>query len=231
MAKWVLHFLLLTTLTACSGLILEVPQESGSIEKEIEKNIPKEEVEIKQSEEKPKETTIRIEITEKKEDKESDSKPKETEKRGPSHTESEDEEKGQKKEEQITVMTPYEKEVVELINQERKRYGYSPLLMDQKATLVARKKSADMRDKGYFSHQSPTYGSPFEMLKKEHIRFTMAGENIAAGQRSPRRVVQDWMNSEGHRKNILNPAFTHIGVGYEKGGFYGTYWTQLFIRK
>jgi len=96
---------------------------------------------------------------------------------------------------------------------------------------MARDKSADMRDHHYFSHQSPTYGSPFDMMKKYGISYTTAGENIAAGQTTPEEVVQAWMNSEGHRANILNPNYTAIGVGYVKGGSYGSYWTQDFIGK
>ncbi|WP_242664935.1 CAP domain-containing protein, partial [Geobacillus zalihae] len=80
----------------------------------------------------------------------------------------------------------------------------------------------------YFSHNSPTYGSPFEMMKKFGISYTAAGENIAKGQRTPQEVVNAWMNSEGHRANILNKNFTHIGVGFEENGYI---WTQQFIRK
>jgi len=89
----------------------------------------------------------------------------------------------------------------------------------------------DMRDKNYFSHQSPTYGSPFSMMKNFGISYRTAGENIAAGQQTPQEVVTAWMNSPGHRANILNKSFTHIGVGYAKGGSYGHYWTQMFIGK
>lgn len=96
---------------------------------------------------------------------------------------------------------------------------------------LARKKSQDMADNNYFSHTSPTYGSPFEMMEQFDFTFQLAGENIAAGQRSPEQVVEGWMNSKGHRENILKEGFTHIGVGYvEDAGLpYGTYWTQLFM--
>jgi uncharacterized YkwD family protein len=86
-----------------------------------------------------------------------------------------------------------------------------------------------MIDKNYFSHTSPTYGSPFDMMKNFGITYSTAGENIAAGQATPKEVVNAWMNSEGHRKNILSSQFTEIGVGYAKGGSYGHYWTQMFI--
>ena len=85
-----------------------------------------------------------------------------------------------------------------------------------------------MQTKGYFSHTSPTYGSPFDMMKKFGITYRSAGENIAMGQRTPEEVVKAWMNSEGHRKNILNSSFTHIGVGHVASG---NYWTQMFIGK
>lgn len=124
-----------------------------------------------------------------------------------------------------------EEEVLALVNQERSKAGLSPLKMDWELQRVARKKSEDMANKGYFSHQSPTYGSPFDMMKQFGISYSQAGENIASGQRTPKEVMTAWMNSSGHRANILKPEFTHIGVGMHKGGSYGTYWTQMFITK
>jgi uncharacterized YkwD family protein/spore coat assembly protein SafA len=124
-----------------------------------------------------------------------------------------------------------ENEVVRLTNEQRAKYGLPPLKMDWQLARVARYKSADMRDKNYFQHNSPTYGSPFTMMKNFGIQYRTAGENIAAGQRTPQEVVNSWMNSPGHRANILNRNFTHIGVGYARGGSYGHYWTQMFIGK
>jgi uncharacterized YkwD family protein/spore coat assembly protein SafA len=124
-----------------------------------------------------------------------------------------------------------ENEVARLTNQERAKYGLPPLQIDWQLARVARYKSVDMRDKNYFQHDSPTYGSPFTMMKNFGISYRTAGENIAAGQRTPQEVVNAWMNSPGHRANILNKNFTHIGVGYAKGGSYGHYWTQMFIGK
>lgn len=92
----------------------------------------------------------------------------------------------------------------------------------------AHAKSADMAKNNYFSHTSPTYGSPFDQMKAAGISYRSAGENIAQGQQTPEQVVQAWMNSEGHRANILNSSFTHIGVGYVADG---NYWTQQFIQK
>lgn len=122
-------------------------------------------------------------------------------------------------------VTAYEKEVVRLVNQERSKHGLSPLTSDWQLSRVARYKSQDMRDNGYFSHTSPTYGSPFEMMKSFGISYRTAGENIARGQRTPLEVVNAWMSSSGHRANILNKSFTRIGVGYV---LEGNYWTQMF---
>jgi uncharacterized YkwD family protein len=93
---------------------------------------------------------------------------------------------------------------------------------------VAQKKSVDMAQNNYFSHTSPTYGSPFDMMRDFGVTYRTAGENIAQGQRTPQEVVNAWMNSAGHRQNILSTNFTHIGVGYEKSG---NHWTQMFIGK
>ena len=125
-------------------------------------------------------------------------------------------------------ISAYEKEVIRLVNEERRLRGLSPLSEDWQLSRVARYKSSDMRTKNYFSHQSPTYGSPFKMMKDFGITYKSAAENIARGQVSPEEVVNAWMNSTGHRSNILNGSFTHIGVGYDQSGHY---WTQMFIKK
>ena len=85
-----------------------------------------------------------------------------------------------------------------------------------------------MKDNKYFSHTSPVYGAPFEMIKNFGISFRSAGENIAKGQSTPQAVVNAWMNSSGHRANILNVSYNKIGVGYVSDG---KYWTQMFIRQ
>ena len=125
-------------------------------------------------------------------------------------------------------VTAYEAEVVRLVNEIRNKNGLKPLSEDWQLSRVARYKSQDMKDKKYFSHTSPTYGSPFQMMKSFGITYRSAGENIAKGYASPKAVVDGWMNSSGHRANILNSSFTHIGVGYVSGG---NYWTQMFISK
>ena len=120
----------------------------------------------------------------------------------------------------------YEKEVVRLVNEIRAQNGLRELTYNWELSRVARYKSQDMKDNRYFSHTSPVYGSPFQMMKDFGITYRSAGENIARGQASPRAVVNAWMNSSGHRANILSASFTQIGVGYVADG---DYWTQMFI--
>ncbi len=134
----------------------------------------------------------------------------------------------------ITVPLPdetlknVEQEVVNLVNAERKKQNLAPLAIDWQVSRVAQYKSEDMGNNNYFSHNSPTYGSPFDMLKSFKISYSYAGENIAKGQKTPQDVVNAWMNSQGHRENILNSKFTKIGIGYYiKNGT--VYWTQMFI--
>ena len=122
----------------------------------------------------------------------------------------------------------YEQEVIRLVNVERSKQGLKELKYDWELARVARYKSEDMRDNNYFSHNSPVYGSPFDMMKNFGINYKAAGENIAKGQSTPEQVVKAWMNSSGHRANILSTKFTHIGVGYAKNGHI---WTQQFISK
>ncbi|MFJ7972934.1 CAP domain-containing protein [Psychrobacillus sp. NPDC096389] len=135
---------------------------------------------------------------------------------------------GQKINVPIKEQASVEQEVIKLINVERANAGLPALKSDWELARVAESKSQDMHDKQYFDHTSPTYGSPFDMMKTYGITYKSAGENIAQGQKSAAEVVKAWMNSEGHRANILSKNFTHIGVGYVKDG---NYWTQMFIQK
>jgi uncharacterized YkwD family protein/spore coat assembly protein SafA len=123
-----------------------------------------------------------------------------------------------------------ENEVIRLVNVERAKYGLPALKANWQLSRVARYKSQDMVDKGYFSHTSPTYGSPFKMMESFGIRFSAAGENIAMGMRTPAEVMNAWMNSSGHRNNILNNSFNEIGVGLAKDSKGRQYWTQMFIK-
>ncbi|WP_432667620.1 SafA/ExsA family spore coat assembly protein [Wukongibacter baidiensis] len=123
-----------------------------------------------------------------------------------------------------------EQEVIRLCNLERQKAGLPAYSHNWQLSRVARYKSEDMANRGYFSHTSPTYGSPFQMMKNFKIKYSAAGENIAMGQRTAQAVVQGWMNSSGHRANILSRNFTQIGVGYAKNSKGTIYWTQMFIR-
>lgn len=126
-----------------------------------------------------------------------------------------------------STVTSYEKEVIRLVNEIRAENGLSALSEDWQLSRVARYKSQDMKDNNYFSHTSPVYGSPFQMMKSFGITYKSAAENIAKGQKTPQAVVDAWMNSSGHRANILNSSYNKIGVGYVKDG---NYWTQMFIK-
>ncbi|WP_328588134.1 CAP domain-containing protein [Gottfriedia acidiceleris] len=125
-------------------------------------------------------------------------------------------------------LSAYESKVVELTNAERTKAGLKPFTVNATLSKTARLKSQDMTDKNYFDHNSPTYGSPFDMMKQFGITYSYAAENIAKGQKTPEEVVTAWMNSAGHRANILNPNLNQIGVGYDSRS---NAWTQQFIGK
>ena len=124
-----------------------------------------------------------------------------------------------------TVLS-YENEVIRLVNEIRVENGLKPLMANWELSRIARYKSEDMSNNRYFSHTSPTYGTPFQMIKAFGLSYRSAGENIAYGYGVPAAVVNGWMNSSGHRANILNASYTQIGVGYCASG---NYWTQMFI--
>lgn len=119
-------------------------------------------------------------------------------------------------------------EVVELTNRERARARLRPLAVDRLLTAAAQAHSTDMAVRPFYSHTSPEGSQPWDRAAAAGSTRRTIGENIACGQRSAAEVVDGWMNSPGHRANILKPAFTHIGVGFAGGGPSGTYWTQLF---
>lgn len=123
-------------------------------------------------------------------------------------------------------VSAYEEEVIRLVNNIRQQNGLQPLTANWELSRVARYKSQDMLENGYFSHNSPTYGSPFQMITAFGLSYRTAGENIAKGYASAQAVVNGWMNSSGHRANILNSSYKQIGVGYVAQGHY---WTQMFI--
>lgn len=129
-----------------------------------------------------------------------------------------------------STLSSDEKEVFDLINKQRTNNGLTALKMDTEALNVARIKAKDMVDNNYFSHNSPTYGSPFDMLKSFKVTYKTAGENIA-GNSSNSAAVTAWMNSSGHKANILNSSFNYTGIGVVKSSKYGKVYVQIFIGK
>lgn len=127
-------------------------------------------------------------------------------------------------------LTADEQKVFDLINAKRVANGLSALKIDDEVQNIARIKAQDMVDSNYFSHTSPTYGSPFNMMKSFGISYKTAGENIA-GNSSNSGAVNAWMNSEGHRANILNSSFNYTGIGVVKSPKYGKIYVQMFIGK
>jgi uncharacterized YkwD family protein len=121
---------------------------------------------------------------------------------------------------------PEARQVAKLVNAERAKAGLPALKLNWELSRVALHKAQDMAIYNYMSHTSRIYGSPFDMIKNYGISYRAAGENIAKGQRSADQVMRDWMNSSGHRQNIMSSQYTVIGVGYYKGS-----WVQMFISK
>ncbi|MDQ2087514.1 CAP domain-containing protein [Herbivorax sp. ANBcel31] len=168
------------------------------------------------------------EVTESPEEKETatgkeDSEPKEGETKESEPKESEETFalKGISEEEQI---------LIDLINKEREEAGVEPLKLDMELMEVTRLKAKEMVEKNYFSHQSPKHGSPFDMMRRHDIEFKSAGENIA-GNNTIEGAVKAWMESEGHKKNILNSKFGYTGVGIVDSPAYGKVIVQHFIGK
>lgn len=121
-----------------------------------------------------------------------------------------------------------EKEVFDLINKQRTNNGLQALKVDSEVQRVARIKAQDMVDNNYFAHESPTYGTPFNMLKSFKIWYKTAGENIAANS-SNSAAVNAWMNSSGHKANILNNNYNYTGIGVVNSAKYGKIYVQMFI--
>lgn len=128
----------------------------------------------------------------------------------------------------VQGLTPDEQTMFNLVNSERTAQGLKPLQIDMRLVKLARMKSQDMIDKNYFDHTSPTYGTPFEMMHNYGVTYNYAGENLA-GNSTTNAAHTALMNSPGHRANILNVNYTHIGIGIIDGGPYGKMFTQEFI--
>lgn len=129
-----------------------------------------------------------------------------------------------------TTLSADEQEVFNLINQQRANNGLAALKIDNEVQNVARIKAKDMVQNNYFSHTSPTYGSPFDMLNSFKVSYKTAGENIA-GNSSNQSAVTAWMNSSGHKANILNSSYNYTGIGVVTGSQYGKIYVQMFIGK
>ena len=117
-------------------------------------------------------------------------------------------------------------QILDLTNVIRSSYHLPLLVWDQQAAVVAYEHSKDMKDNNYFSHDSPLFGTLGDRLQKGNVSFQLAGENIAAQHGDGIAAVQGWLNSEGHRKNLLNEQFTDLGIGV-----YDKFYTQNFIQK
>ena len=134
--------------------------------------------------------------------------------------------------------TQLENEILEIVNQRRAEgancgsagsFGPAgPLTMEPALRCAARVHSKDMVDRAFFDHTNPSGESPFQRMNMAGYQYSTAGENIAAGNSTAAATMQQWMDSDGHCGNIMNPSFTELGVGYYPGGQYGHVWTQAF---
>ena len=126
------------------------------------------------------------------------------------------------------TLAAYQAEILRLVNAERAEAGVDPLALNTTLCAAAQLRARELPTQ--FAHTRPDGTQCFTVLEQVGQRYRSAGENIAAGQTSPAQVVNDWMNSEGHRRNILDASFTQLGVGYLRtDSGYGYYWVQLFI--
>lgn len=126
-------------------------------------------------------------------------------------------------------ISEYASEVLELVNEERAKYSLPSLSYSKELENVAYSHSKDMAENNYFSHTDLSGKSPFDRLSDNNISYKSAAENIAAGQETPEEVMNSWMNSSGHRANILNSSVTKMGIGIYEGSNQKKYWTQMFI--
>ena len=124
-----------------------------------------------------------------------------------------------------------EQEVLKLVNQARAENGLNPLSWADDLADIARAHSADMIERGFFSHTNPDGQSPFDRIKNNGISYRAAAENIAYGQPNAESVMNSWMNSAGHRANILNANLKEIGIGAVKNSNGIVYWTQVFVTR
>lgn len=126
------------------------------------------------------------------------------------------------------VLSDEEREILDLINEERIEYGLEKLEACEELQKVAKLKAEDLVNNSYFSHTSPTYGTPFEMLKSQGVVYTVAGENLAGNETGP-RAVNAWMNSPAHKENILDSDYKYTGISVVDSEIYGKVYVQLFM--
>ncbi|MGJ7923086.1 CAP domain-containing protein [Neobacillus sp. LXY-4] len=122
-----------------------------------------------------------------------------------------------------------QQKMLSLLNDERKKRGLAPVYLDPRLSMIAEKKSVDMRVNKYVAHTSPSYGNPTTMLETFQIPFKQVLENVGAGPKTAEEMVLTWMNSQVTMNNILDKNATHVGIGYAKGGLHGHYWTTIMI--
>lgn len=128
----------------------------------------------------------------------------------------------------IVTISDEEQEVLKLINEYRKENGLEDLTIDEKLQEAAKIKAEDLVENNYFSHTSPTLGTPFELMKSQGIRYKIAGENLA-GNISSQKAVEAWINSKDHRANILEKNFHKTGIFVIESPVYGKIYVQLFM--
>lgn len=121
-------------------------------------------------------------------------------------------------------------EILRLVNEERAKTGAGPVVLEPLLAHAASGYACTMIQEDFFGHYHPTTGEgPGERISDVGYSYRAVGENLAAGQRTPDEVVRDWMNStQGHRENLLNPLWSHMGMAIRNGGTYGIYWVQEF---
>jgi uncharacterized protein YkwD len=127
----------------------------------------------------------------------------------------------------LSIDAEAELKMFALLNEERKKVGAQPLVIDPTITEVARKHSRDMWQRGYFAHENPDGADPFDRMKAGNVQFITAGENLAFAQ-TVGIAHTGLMNSPGHKRNILDPNFGRVGIGVISGGIYGKMFTQNF---
>jgi uncharacterized YkwD family protein len=130
----------------------------------------------------------------------------------------------------VSALTADEQLMVDSINQERAAAGVNPVKVDLRLASVGRAKANDLKANNYFDHTSPTYGSPWAMMQQVGLTVKWAGENIS-GNKSVSGSIAALMLSPGHRANILDPRFTHVGVGIAYGSAYGNLYVQEFLQE